>query len=49
MRCKDQDAEVVKYALNRTLSPAMVAAYQMQLPDKEMLREKVREIFGGDQ
>jgi hypothetical protein len=45
--CKDQDAEVVKYALNRSLSPAMVAAYRTQLPDKEVLREKVREIFGG--
>jgi predicted nuclease of restriction endonuclease-like (RecB) superfamily len=45
--CKDQDAEVVKYALNRSLSPAMVAAYQTQLPDKEVLRGKVREIFGG--
>ena len=46
--CKDQDAEVVKYALNRSLSPAMVAAYQTQLPDKEVLRGKVREIFGGN-
>jgi hypothetical protein len=45
--CKDQDVEVVKYALNRSLSPAMVAAYQTQLPDKEVLRGKVREIFGG--
>jgi predicted nuclease of restriction endonuclease-like (RecB) superfamily len=45
--CKDQDKEVVKYALNRSLSPAMVAAYQTQLPDKGVLREKVREIFGG--
>ena len=46
--CKDQDAEVVKYALNRSLSPAMVAAYQTQLPDKEVLRGKVREIFRGN-
>jgi len=45
--CKDQDAEVVKYAMNRSLSPAMVAAYQTQLPDKEVLRGKVRELFGG--
>ena len=44
--CKDQDAEVVRYALNRSLSPAMVAAYQTQLPDKEVLRAKVREMFG---
>lgn len=43
--CKDQDAEVVKYALNRSLSPAMVAAYQTQLPDKRLLQEKLRELF----
>jgi len=46
--CKDQDAEVVKYAMNRSLSPAMVAAYQTQLPDKEVLRGKMREIFGEE-
>lgn len=45
--CKDQDEEVVKYAMNRSLSPAMVAAYQMQLPDKRVLKEKMREVFGG--
>lgn len=44
--CRDQDAEVVKYAMSRSLSPAMVAAYQTHLPDKEILRWKMREIFG---
>ena len=44
--CKDQDAEVVKYALNRSLSPTMVAAYQTQLPDKMVLQGKMRDIFG---
>jgi predicted nuclease of restriction endonuclease-like (RecB) superfamily len=43
--CKDQDEEVVKYAMNRSLSPAMVAAYQMQLPDRRVLKEKLREVF----
>jgi predicted nuclease of restriction endonuclease-like (RecB) superfamily len=43
--CKDQDAEVVKYALNRSLSPALVAAYQTQLPDKKLLQEKLKELF----
>ena len=43
--CKDQDTEVVKYALNRTLSPALVAAYQTQLPDKNILQQKWRELF----
>jgi predicted nuclease of restriction endonuclease-like (RecB) superfamily len=43
--CKDQDEKVVKYALNRTLSPALVAAYQTQLPDKSILQQKWRELF----
>lgn len=42
--CQDQDTEVVKYALNRSLSPTLVAAYQTQLPDKGILQEKWREI-----
>lgn len=43
--CKDQDMEVVKYALNRSLSPALVAAYQTQLPDKKILQQKLRELY----
>ena len=44
--CSEQDTEVVKYALNRSLSPAMVAAYQTQLPDKELLQQKLRLYYG---
>lgn len=43
--CKDKDADVVEYSLSRTLSPAMVADYQMQLPDKKLLRDKLHEIL----
>lgn len=43
--CKDKDDEVVEYALNRSLSPTMVAEYQLHLPDKEILQLKLREIF----
>ncbi len=43
--CKDQDMEVVKYALNRSLSPALVAAYQTQLPNKKILQQKLIEIY----
>ena len=43
--CQDQDEKVVKYALNRSMSPALVAAYQIQLPDKKLLQEKWRELF----
>jgi predicted nuclease of restriction endonuclease-like (RecB) superfamily len=46
--CKEHDTEVVKYALNRSLSPALVAAYQTQLPDKGILQEKLRQIIEGN-
>ncbi len=43
--CKDHDTEVVKYALNRSLSPALVAAYETQLPDKKLLQRKLHELM----
>src|SRR5882724_1583890 len=43
--CSEQDNEVVRYALNRSLSPALVAAYQTQLPDKKLLQQKLHEII----
>lgn len=43
--CKDKDDEVVEYALSRSLSPTLVAEYQLCLPDKKILRQKMREIF----
>ena len=36
--------EVVEYAMSRTLSPMMVAQYQLQLPDKDVLRKKLQEL-----
>ncbi len=46
--CKDKDSEVVKYALSRSLSPTMVAEYQMQLPDKRLLQQKLHEMFENE-
>lgn len=43
--CKDKDTSVVEFALSRYLSPALVAEYQTQLPDKKLLQEKVNQIF----
>ena len=43
--CKDKDDEVVEYALSRNLSPALVAQYQLQLPDKKLLKAKLHEIL----
>lgn len=43
--CASKDEEVVEYALSRSLSPAMVAEYQLKMPDKEMLKAKLHEFY----
>jgi len=43
--CASKDDEVVEYALSRSLSPALVAEYRTQLPDKEMLQAKLHELY----
>lgn len=43
--CATKDSEVVEYALSRTLSPAMIAEYETQLPDKKLLRAKLHEFY----
>ena len=42
--CASKNDEMVEYAMSRTLSPTMVAVYQLQLPDKEVLRKKLQEL-----
>ena len=46
--CASKDEEVVEYALSRTLSPALIAEYQPQLPDKQMLQAKLHEFYLQD-
>ena len=41
--CRNKDDEVVEYALNRTLSPALVAEYEHKLLPKELLKRKMHE------
>jgi predicted nuclease of restriction endonuclease-like (RecB) superfamily len=43
--CASKDDEVVEYALNRSLSPALIAEYQVQLPDKHVLQAKLHEFY----
>lgn len=43
--CASKDSEVVEYALSRSLSPALVAQYKTQLPDKRLLAEKLHEFY----
>jgi predicted nuclease of restriction endonuclease-like (RecB) superfamily len=42
--CADKDDAVVEYALRRSISPALVANYQLHLPNKKLLEEKLREL-----
>jgi predicted nuclease of restriction endonuclease-like (RecB) superfamily len=43
--CASKEDEVVEYALSRTLSPALIAEYQTQLPDKKLLQAKLHEFY----
>lgn len=43
--CASKEDEVVEYALNRSLSPALIAEYQVQLPDKLLLQAKLHEFY----
>lgn len=43
--CATKDSEVVEYCLSRSLSPAMVAEYETLLPDKELLKAKLHELY----
>ena len=43
--CASKDDEVVEYAMSRTMSPMLVAEYQLQLPDKAILQKKLQELI----
>jgi predicted nuclease of restriction endonuclease-like (RecB) superfamily len=43
--CASKDNQVVEYALSRSLSPALIAEYQTQLPHKELLQAKLQELY----
>lgn len=43
--CRDKDADVVEYALSRSLSPTMVAEYKLHLPDKKVLCSRLTKLL----
>lgn len=43
--CASKDDEVVEFALSRSLSPTMVAEYNLKLIDKKLLRKKLKEYI----
>lgn len=47
--CASKDDEVVEYALSRSASPALIAEYQTQLPDRKLLQAKLHELFAQGQ
>lgn len=42
--CAGKDDMVVEYALSRSMSPALIAEYQLHLPNRALLVEKLREL-----
>ena len=42
--CASKDDAVVEYALSRSMSPTLVADYRLCLPDKALLKNKLREL-----
>lgn len=42
--CSDKDDEVVEYAMNRHISPTLIAHYVTMLPDKKILQAKLHEV-----
>ncbi|MGN2434800.1 PDDEXK nuclease domain-containing protein [Pseudomonas syringae] len=46
--CASKNDEVVEYALNRSLSPALIAEYQTRLPDRHLLQAKLHEFYALD-
>jgi len=42
--CAGKDDAVVEYALSRSMSPTLIADYQLHLPNKALLENKLREL-----
>ncbi len=43
--CQETNREIVKYALNRSLSPTMIAKYERELIPKDVLQKSLNEFF----
>jgi len=42
--CASKDDMIVEYAMSKSLTPSLVAAYELMLPKKEILQNKLKEI-----
>uniref|UniRef100_UPI004047ADF8 PDDEXK nuclease domain-containing protein n=1 Tax=Aliarcobacter sp. TaxID=2321116 RepID=UPI004047ADF8 len=43
--CREKNDEVVEYALSRTLSPTVISQYKTKLIPKEILQQKMNELY----
>ena len=43
--CREKNDEVVEYALSRTLSPTIISQYKTKLIPKEILQQKMNELY----
>ena len=43
--CKNADTDVVEYSLSRSLSQTMILEYKTKLISKDVLREKLAELY----
>ncbi len=43
--CKGKDTEVVEFALRRNISPALIADYETKLINKELLQQKMHDLY----
>ena len=43
--CASKDDTVVEYALSRSMSQMLVSDYVLELPDRNILKKRIKEIF----
>ena len=46
--CNNKDIKVFEYAMNRSLSPTLVAKYQTKIIGKNLLVKKLDEFFDNE-
>ena len=42
--CSGKNEQIVEYAMSRTMSPTMASQYTLELIDKKLLENKLKEI-----
>lgn len=46
--CRTKDENIVEISLNRSCSPTIISQYETNLINKELLRNKLDELFNSD-